>query len=76
MNCFNLKVLVSLLVAYYLTLLLWKWDYDPDVYALPLHSSFVDCVAQLLLLGVYISADWFDKRGLSATGMIGEGGAR
>ncbi|GAA5970152.1 hypothetical protein JCM11641_000290 [Rhodosporidiobolus odoratus] len=58
------QIVLALLLAYWGTLLLWKWDYDPDVYALPLLTSFLDVSGQLLLVGAYAltkhltSADW------------------
>ncbi|KAK4058889.1 hypothetical protein OIO90_000335 [Microbotryomycetes sp. JL221] len=45
-----IQVAISLMIAYHLTFLLWKLDYDPDVYALPLLSSFLDVTGQLLLV--------------------------
>ncbi|KAM0792201.1 hypothetical protein ACM66B_004898 [Microbotryomycetes sp. NB124-2] len=47
------QVAISLLIAYHLTFVLWKLDYDPDVYALPLLSSFLDVTGQLLLVAAF-----------------------
>ncbi|GAA5878263.1 hypothetical protein JCM16303_002707 [Sporobolomyces ruberrimus] len=46
----GVQVLVGLVIAKQGSMLLWKWDYDPDVYALPLLSSFLDVSGQLLLV--------------------------
>ncbi|TDL20219.1 hypothetical protein BD410DRAFT_791329 [Rickenella mellea] len=43
-------VSISLCIALYLTNYLWSKGRDPDVYALPIHSSLVDLVGQLLLV--------------------------
>lgn len=43
-------------MGYHLSMLLWKWDYDPDVYALPLLSSSIDCIGQLMLVGAFTFA--------------------
>ncbi|GAA6026904.1 hypothetical protein JCM8097_005950 [Rhodosporidiobolus ruineniae] len=67
---------LSLVLAYHGTLLLWKWDYDPDVYALPLLTSFLDVAGQLLLVGAYAltkhltGADWSDAAGEAAGGAV------
>ena len=42
------QVTISLLVAYHLTKFLWSRGLDPDSNALPLHSSLMDLVGQLL----------------------------
>ncbi|KAL1725326.1 hypothetical protein EV714DRAFT_221551 [Schizophyllum commune] len=47
---FCVAVTISLLVAYHLTKLLWSRGLDPDSNALPLHSSLMDLVGQLLLV--------------------------
>ncbi|KAK4053716.1 hypothetical protein OIV83_001372 [Microbotryomycetes sp. JL201] len=47
------QVAISLLIAYHMTFVLWKLDYDPDVYALPLLSSFLDVTGQLLLVAAF-----------------------
>ena len=39
-----------------MTFILWRMDYDPDVYALPLISSFLDVSGQLLLVGAFAVA--------------------
>ncbi|GAA5890368.1 hypothetical protein JCM6882_008810 [Rhodosporidiobolus microsporus] len=62
-----LQTCIALFLAYQGTLLLWRWDYDPDVYALPLLTSFLDVSGQLLLVGCYAltkkltGADWSDE---------------
>ena len=45
-----------MLIAYHLTHLLWARDLDPDIYALPLLSSFLDITGQLLLVGAFAFA--------------------
>lgn len=47
---------VSLASAYYLTIWLWKRDFDPDINALPLLCSAVDLFGQLMLVGAYFLA--------------------
>ncbi|KAM0754028.1 hypothetical protein T439DRAFT_285754 [Meredithblackwellia eburnea MCA 4105] len=47
------QLIIALGVGYYLAMLLWRWDYDPDVYALPLLSSFLDVTGQLMLVGAF-----------------------
>ncbi|GAA5845297.1 hypothetical protein JCM11251_006392 [Rhodosporidiobolus azoricus] len=60
------QISIALFLAYQGTLLLWRWDYDPDVYALPLLTSFLDVSGQLLLVACYAlvkkitGADWSD----------------
>ena len=44
------QVSASLVFAQLLTEFLWKRNYDPDMYAMPLHSSVVDLIGQLLLI--------------------------
>ncbi|TNY18842.1 hypothetical protein DMC30DRAFT_354856, partial [Rhodotorula diobovata] len=51
-----LQVALALLLAQQGALLLWKLDYDPDVYALPLLTSLLDVTGQLLLVGAYAVA--------------------
>lgn len=55
-------------------MLLWRWDYDPDVYALPLLSSFIDCLGQIMLVGAFMCARKFDGRAIvevaEASGLI------
>lgn len=48
-----LQVYVSLQLAKYLTNYLWSKGHDPDMYAMPIHSSVVDLVGQLLLVGCF-----------------------
>ncbi|KAL1742222.1 Mg transporter [Schizophyllum fasciatum] len=47
---FCMAVAISLFIAYHLTAFLWARGLDPDSNALPLHSSFMDLVGQLLLV--------------------------
>lgn len=47
---FCITVYVSLILARFLTNYLWSKGHDPDMYAMPIHSSFVDLVGQLLLV--------------------------
>ncbi|KAI5118321.1 hypothetical protein M0805_006604 [Coniferiporia weirii] len=47
---FCVTVLASLWFSQVLTAFLWKRDRDPDMYAMPVHSSVVDLVGQLLLV--------------------------
>ena len=47
---FEKQVLVSLIIARFLTDFLWSKNRDPDIYALPIHSAFMDLVGQLLLV--------------------------
>ncbi len=41
---------MSLILARFLTNYLWSKGHDPDMYAMPIHSSVVDLVGQLLLV--------------------------
>ncbi|KAH8100273.1 Mg transporter [Cristinia sonorae] len=50
---FCIAVVVSLVIAKYLTELLWRRKLDPDMYALPIHSALVDLVGQLLLVACF-----------------------
>ncbi|POY76644.1 hypothetical protein BMF94_0236 [Rhodotorula taiwanensis] len=61
----SIQTAVGLLLAQYGTLLLWKLDYDPDVYALPLLSAFLDVSGQLLLVATYYFAG--SKSDITAT---------
>ncbi|KAG2139058.1 Mg transporter [Suillus clintonianus] len=47
---FCCAVFTSLVVARILTDLLWSRGFDPDTYALPIHSALVDLVGQVLLV--------------------------
>ncbi|KAH8114205.1 solute carrier family 41 member 1 [Phellopilus nigrolimitatus] len=47
---FCIAVLFSLWFAQALTHFLWKRERDPDMYAMPIHSSVIDLVGQLLLV--------------------------
>ncbi|KAJ7700808.1 hypothetical protein B0H17DRAFT_1327832 [Mycena rosella] len=47
---FCMAVTSSLLIARWLTNLLWKRNLDPDMYALPVHSALMDLIGQLLLV--------------------------
>ncbi|PCH38633.1 hypothetical protein WOLCODRAFT_97443 [Wolfiporia cocos MD-104 SS10] len=50
---FCIAVSISLGLGRIATNLLWKFKFDPDMYALPLHSSIMDLVGQLLLVACY-----------------------
>ncbi|EMD34326.1 hypothetical protein CERSUDRAFT_55373 [Gelatoporia subvermispora B] len=50
---FWLDVAFALYLAHLTTNFLWKRDLDPDMYALPFHSAFMDLVGQLLLVACY-----------------------
>ncbi|GAA5863909.1 hypothetical protein JCM1840_005818 [Sporobolomyces johnsonii] len=63
---------LSLILAHQGSLLLWKLDYDPDVYALPLLSSFLDVSGQLLLVAAYAIANKLSS-GSGAMEMASEG---
>ncbi|KAG1736926.1 Mg transporter [Suillus paluster] len=47
---FCCAVFTSLVIAQFLTNLLWSRGLDPDTYALPIHSALMDLVGQLLLV--------------------------
>jgi solute carrier family 41 len=47
---FCCAVFTSLVVARLLTDSLWSRGFDPDIYALPIHSALVDLVGQVLLV--------------------------
>jgi solute carrier family 41 len=49
-SCFIFQVAISLFLARFLTNYLWSKKLDPDMYALPIHSAFMDLVGQLLLV--------------------------
>lgn len=42
--------MISLMIGYWLTHLLWSLKRDPDMYALPVHSALMDLVGQGLLV--------------------------
>jgi solute carrier family 41 len=44
---------VSLLLAHGLTRALWRWNLDPDMHAMPIHSALMDLVGQLLLVACF-----------------------
>jgi solute carrier family 41 len=46
----RVQVFISLFLAKYLTLYLWRRDLDPDIYALAIQTSAVDLAGQLLLV--------------------------
>ncbi|GAA5978044.1 hypothetical protein JCM10908_004208 [Rhodotorula pacifica] len=50
----GIQTALGLVLAHQGSLLLWKLDYDPDVYALPLLSAFLDVSGQLLLVAAYV----------------------
>ena len=54
---FVLQVITSLFIAKWLTNLLWAHDLDPDMYAMPIQSSLVDLISQLLLVVCYELAE-------------------
>jgi solute carrier family 41 len=47
------SIAISLSVAYVLTTYLWSHNYDPDMYALPIHSALMDLVGELLLVACF-----------------------
>ncbi|KAG1749551.1 Mg transporter [Suillus lakei] len=47
---FCCAVFTSLVVARLLTNFLWSRGFDPDTYALPIHSALVDLIGQVLLV--------------------------
>ncbi|KAF5365558.1 hypothetical protein D9757_010905 [Collybiopsis confluens] len=47
---FCCAVTASLFIARLLTNFLWSRNLDPDIYALPIHSAFMDLIGQLLLV--------------------------
>ncbi|GAA5931511.1 SLC41A family transporter [Sporobolomyces koalae] len=49
----GIQTLVGLVIAQQGCLILWKFNYDPDVYALPLLSSILDVTGQLLLVAAF-----------------------
>ncbi|GJN88462.1 hypothetical protein Rhopal_001428-T1 [Rhodotorula paludigena] len=57
-----IQTALALVLAHQGSLLLWKLDYDPDVYALPLLTSLLDVTGQLLLVAAYVAS------GLKGTG--------
>ena len=57
-------------MGYYLALTLWKYDFDPDVYALPLLSSSIDCIGQLMLVAAFKFARYIDGSTLSSNVVI------
>jgi len=50
---FSISVGTSLFVAKFLTNFLWSKEYDPDTYAMPVHSAMMDLIGQLLLVACY-----------------------
>ncbi|PWN37677.1 uncharacterized protein FA14DRAFT_163441 [Meira miltonrushii] len=46
----------ALVIAHVFTLLLWRFDYDPDIYCLPFITSLVDVIGQALLVMAYFIA--------------------
>lgn len=52
----SLAFLCALTIAHVLTLLLWRFDYDPDIYCLPFITSLVDVIGQTLLVMAYYIA--------------------
>lgn len=52
----SIAFLSALVIAHVLTLLLWRFDYDPDIYCLPFITSLVDVIGQTLLVVAYFIA--------------------
>lgn len=50
---FCITVLISLFLAQSATNILWSYNLDPDMYAMPLHSALMDLVGQSLLVACY-----------------------
>ncbi|KAF8589695.1 hypothetical protein K439DRAFT_1612498 [Ramaria rubella] len=50
---FCLTVAMSLVVAHLLTQFLWRRNLDPDTYAMPIQSSLVDLLGQLMLVACF-----------------------
>lgn len=59
---FCIAVSSSLLIARWLTNLLWKRNLDPDMYALPIHSALMDLIGQLLLVLCFEVVSLFGAR--------------
>ncbi|OCH88237.1 hypothetical protein OBBRIDRAFT_734865 [Obba rivulosa] len=59
---FWIDVAFALYLAFVTTNFLWKRDLDPDMYALPFHSAFMDLVGQLLLVACYEIASALGSR--------------
>ncbi|SCZ95798.1 BZ3500_MvSof-1268-A1-R1_Chr8-1g09805 [Microbotryum saponariae] len=65
------QMVVSLALAYYTATTLWKLDYDPDVYALPLLSSFLDVTGQLALVAAFTVAGGMGSKVVSGEAVEG-----
>ena len=48
-----MKIAISLTLGYFLTNYLWSHKYDPDMYALPIHSALMDLVGEILLVACF-----------------------
>jgi len=48
-----IAITLSLVVGYFITDYLSKHEYDPDVYALPIHSAIMDLFGQVLLVSCF-----------------------
>jgi solute carrier family 41 len=48
-----LQITLSLIAAYYITNYLARHGYDPDMYALPIHSAIMDLVGQFMLVASF-----------------------
>ncbi|KAJ7491040.1 Mg transporter [Mycena latifolia] len=59
---FCIAVSSSLLIARWLTNMLWKRNLDPDMYALPIHSALMDLIGQLLLVLCFEIVSLFGAR--------------
>ncbi|KAH9842512.1 uncharacterized protein C8Q71DRAFT_733161 [Rhodofomes roseus] len=46
-------VAIALVLARGITEYFWKWELDPDMYALPIHSALMDVVGQSLLVACF-----------------------
>ncbi|KDE06634.1 hypothetical protein MVLG_02988 [Microbotryum lychnidis-dioicae p1A1 Lamole] len=68
------QMVVSLAFAYYIATTLWRLDYDPDVYALPLLSSFLDVTGQLALVAAFTVAGGMGSKVVSGKAVEGIGG--
>ena len=51
------QVTISLLMAQFITTFLWKRGLDPDMYAMPIQSSLIDLISQILLVICYELAE-------------------
>ncbi|KAI9453738.1 Mg transporter [Russula earlei] len=54
-----IAIILSLVVAYIITNHLSRHGYDPDMYAMPIHSAIMDLLGQLLLVSSFELASLF-----------------